>query len=99
MGLLLFFLACTAAPLLSASVPLPDHSPNKLRWEILDNGFRHLSSSLGCDACKFGVNILQNLFSKNATEEVIVRNLIKLCIDLKIEDDNVCNLVVREFKV
>ena len=54
---------------------------------------------LGCETCRVAASVLQFLFRANATEEEMEKALIKFCIDQKIEDDNVCNLVVREFKV
>ena len=102
MHLPLFLLAFTAASLLCASAPLPelaDYSSTNLRWEIISNGLQQLSNSLGCDACKVGVGIIQALFSQNATGDEIAKAVTKFCNEFKLEDPNVCSLVVQEFKV
>lgn len=56
-------------------------------------------ADLECESCKVIVGILQQLLLQNATESEIVDIITKICIDLKIEDRNVCTLVVPEFKV
>ena len=56
-------------------------------------------SSLTCEACKVIVTILQQLFAQNASEEEIAKIVVRVCIDLKIEDENVCTLVVPTFQV
>ena len=57
------------------------------------------SSDLTCDACKIIVDELDELFRENKTEDEIVDVITDICINLKIEDRNVCTLVVKEFKV
>ena len=57
------------------------------------------SSDLTCDACKIIVDTLDKLFLENKTEDEIVDVITDICIDLKIEDRNVCTLVVKEFRV
>lgn len=57
------------------------------------------SSGLTCDACKIIVDTLDKLFVENKTEDEIVDVITDICIDLQIEDRNVCTLVVKEFKV
>ena len=56
-------------------------------------------ADLECEACKIIVAALQDLLEKNSSEEEIVKVITTICIDLKIEDENVCTLVVPEFKV
>ena len=56
-------------------------------------------TGLECAACKVIFTVLQDLFLKNATEDEIVAVITAFCIDLKIEDENVCTAVVLEFKV
>ena len=58
---------------------------------------RNLLSKLSCDACKAGVGILDRLYSQN--EDKFVSAVTTFCLDSKIEDRNVCKLVVQEFKV
>ena len=58
---------------------------------------RNLLSKLSCDACKAGVGILDRLYSQH--EDKFVSAVTTFCIDYKIEDRNVCKLVVQEFKV
>lgn len=57
------------------------------------------SSDLMCDACKIIVGLLDTLYQENKTEDEIVAVSTEICIDLHIEDRNVCTLVVKEFKV
>ena len=56
-------------------------------------------ADLECESCKIIVGILQELMLQNASENEIVDVITRICIDLKIEDNNVCTLVVPEFKV
>ena len=58
---------------------------------------RNLLSKLSCDVCKTGVGILDRLYSQH--EDKFVSAVTTFCIDSKIEDRNVCKLVVQEFKV
>lgn len=57
------------------------------------------TSSFTCDVCKLFVGLIQELFLQNRTEDEVVSIVTAVCIDLKIEDVNVCTLVVKEFKV
>lgn len=52
-----------------------------------------------CATCKVVFTALQDLFLKNASEDEIVTIITAFCIDLKIEDENVCTAIVLEFKV
>ena len=54
---------------------------------------------LTCEACKVVVDTLDTMFMENRTWDDIVAVITEVCIELKIEDRNVCTLVVREFKV
>ena len=56
-------------------------------------------TGLECESCKILMGVLQGLMLQNASEDEIVNVVTKVCIELKIEDENVCNLVVLEFKV
>ena len=56
-------------------------------------------SGLTCEACKVIVTVLQQLFAQNASEDEIAKIVVRVCIDLKIEDENVCTLVVPTFQV
>lgn len=100
--LTVILVALTAAPLLSHGVPLTKPGPvttNPQRWSMIANGVQRLSATLECTACKLAVKTLQQLFSQNATEDAIVKAVVELCVVLKVEDENVCSLVVPEFKV
>ena len=54
---------------------------------------------LDCEVCKIVSSMLELSLEKNSTEEDIVELAAKLCILLQIEDKNVCDLIVQEFKV
>ena len=56
-------------------------------------------SGLTCDACKIIVDTLDTMFMENRTWDDIVAVATEICIELKIEDRNVCTLVVKEFEV
>ena len=56
-------------------------------------------SGLECDACRIIVDAIDTLFSENKTTEDIVAVITDICIELQIEDRNVCTLVVKEFQV
>ena len=56
-------------------------------------------SGLTCEACKILVDTLDTMFMENKTSDDIVDVITELCVDLQIEDRNVCTLGVREFKV
>ena len=87
-------LLTVATPSLTAS--LPKQEP---RWGAISHAMEHLSGSLECDACKLGVGVVQDLFSRGATEDEIVKAAIEICIITNTEDENVCRLVIPEFKV
>ena len=52
-------LLMVAAPSLTASLP-----KQELRWGAISSAMEHLSGSLECDACKLGVGVIQDLFSR-----------------------------------
>ncbi len=88
--------------MLCSSVPLTKKKDNSL--ELLKTRLGALSvgaptASLTCTACKVVVNVLQDLFARDASEEEIEKIIIRVCIDLKIEDENVCTLIVPTFQV
>ena len=56
-------------------------------------------SGLTCEACKIIVDTLDTLFAENRSTDEIVAISTDICIDLHIEDRNVCTLVVKEFQV
>ncbi len=58
----------------------------------------HLGESLECAACKVVSNILEIILEQDTPEEDIAKLIRAICIVGKIEDENVCNLVVEEFK-
>ncbi len=71
----------------------------KKSLESLKQRYGAPESGLTCTACKVIVNLLQELFVQEASEEEIEKIIVRVCIDLKIEDENVCTLVVPTFKV
>ena len=56
-------------------------------------------SGLTCDVCKIIVDVIDQSFIENKTQDEIVELATAICIDLQIEDRNVCTLVVKEFQV
>lgn len=82
---------------LSSSVPLGKTKETSL--ESLKQRYGAPESSLTCTACKVVVNLLQELFAQGASEEEIEKIVVRVCIDLKIEDENVCTLIVPTFQV
>jgi len=82
-------------------------APAAKSLETLVEGLEHLRlkvqggilSGLTCDVCKAVVDIIDELYSQSKTEDEIVSVLTTFCIDFKIEDRNVCSLVIPEFKV
>ncbi len=85
---------------LCSSVPLTMKNGNSLellKARLGANGSP--AASLTCSACKVVVNVLQDLFARDASEEEIEKIIIRVCIDLKIEDENVCTLIVPTFQV
>ena len=90
----LLLLVGATTPSLTASLPKREPIGERLLAHV-----EHLSGSLECDACKLGVSVIQELFERGATEDAIVKAAIELCIVTKTEDENVCRLVIPEFKV
>ncbi len=82
---------------LSSSVPLGRKKEGSL--ESLKQRYNAPGSGLTCTACKVVVNVLQELFAQDASEEEIEKIVVRVCIDLKIEDENVCTLIVPTFQV
>lgn len=78
-----FFFLCAIHSTLAAPVRFDESRP----------------ADLECETCKIVVELIQELLMQNTTEHDIVNVVTRVCIDLKIEDENVCTLVVREFKV
>ncbi len=56
-------------------------------------------SPIECDICEGVVAVAQDLFESNKTEDEVAEFITNVCIVLKIEDRNVCSLVIPEFKV
>lgn len=84
--------------LLQATTPLPlllsdDQKQTGPEFRVASQ------ESIGCDACKLAIKALQILFTESASEDAIASAIVELCKALKIEDDNVCSLVIPEFKV
>lgn len=87
-----------------ACVPVPLGSyPSRYVVNAL-SGKLHISdlhdpANLKCESCKIIVGVLQQLLTGNATEDEICNIIARICVDLKVEDQNVCNQIVVEFKV
>lgn len=90
--ILWLFVLLTAVFTLTASAPLKEGQ------KLLKRKFAG-ASGFTCDACKVVVNLLQELFAQNASEDEVAKIVISVCIDLKIEDKNVCTLIVPTFRV
>ena len=91
--LLVSWVACAPVPL--GSYP-SRYVVNALSAKLAD---LRDPADLDCESCKIIVGVLQQLMMRNATEDEITHIIARICIDLKIEDQNVCNLIVVEFKV
>lgn len=57
-----------------------------------------VGQSLECTACKVISGILEDLLELDTPEEDVAKLIREICIAEKIEDENVCSLVVEEFK-
>lgn len=55
--------------------------------------------NISCALCTFVVDHLNTLVQQQAKEEDIVDFIAKLCVSLKIQDENVCIGIVHEYKV
>ncbi|XP_076823452.1 sphingomyelin phosphodiesterase-like [Clavelina lepadiformis] len=51
-----------------------------------------------CKLCDGGVRLLQSLLYNELGEDIISVVAVGVCIEFKIEDENVCKLAVKEFK-
>lgn len=56
-------------------------------------------SPLDCEACDLFVTAAKTLVQSGGTQEDIVALARKTCIELKVEDERVCNAIVLQFKV
>ena len=57
-----------------------------------------VEESLECEACKVFSNLLEIFLEQNSPEEDVAKLIKVICIVEKIEDENVCNSIVEEFK-
>nr|XP_054775238.1 uncharacterized protein LOC129283447 [Lytechinus pictus] len=68
----------------------------------MDNIIRESASiyhlDIGCDICKEIVAVIDVLIQSDISRDLIVEISGEVCKILKIEDDRVCDLVVREFQ-
>lgn len=55
-------------------------------------------SFIGCEVCKFAVEGLKDLVEKQSTEEDIVKFMTLICKKFDIEDDRVCDDIIKEYK-
>lgn len=94
-------LLCCLSTIQTNAAPTSTHGTNTLLEQLRETTLksRGLTSGFTCGACKVVVNLLQELFAKDASEDEIAKIITRVCIDLKIEDENVCTLVVPTFKV
>ena len=56
-------------------------------------------SAIDCDICILFVNGLRALVDQGSTQEDVAVFATKVCKDLKIEDDRVCDAITQEYKV
>lgn len=56
-------------------------------------------SFIGCEVCKLAVEGLKDLVEKQSTEEDIVIFMTLICKKFDIEDDKVCDDIIKEYKV
>ena len=56
-------------------------------------------SSLTCKACEVGVGMVKELLKLHVSEDFIAARLLGVCKTFNIEKDEVCDGVVKEFKV
>lgn len=56
-------------------------------------------SFIGCEVCKLAVEGLKDLVEKQSTEEDIVTFMTLICKKFDIEDDKVCDDIIKEYKV
>uniref|UniRef100_A0A7M5V677 Sphingomyelin phosphodiesterase n=1 Tax=Clytia hemisphaerica TaxID=252671 RepID=A0A7M5V677_9CNID len=83
--------------LISLSLQIPikkDHNLHTFK-SIFQNLGAH--SSTGCTICKGLVEILHGVGSTGLGEGELINIATKICLKAKIEDNNVCNSVTREF--
>ena len=81
------------------AAPLTPEVPPYSITDKLFGGKNNLKSGLTCDICESVVSVMQQLIDGKAAEEDIVKIAITICIDLQIEDKNVCESIVPLFKV
>ena len=91
--LLVSWVACAPVPLGSYPSSYVVNALSAKLADFLD------PADLDCESCKIIVGVLQQLMMRNATEDEITHIIARICIDLKIEDQHVCKLIVVEFKV
>lgn len=56
-------------------------------------------SFIGCEVCKLAVEGLKDLVEKQSTEEDIVTFMTLICKKFDIEDNKVCDNIIKEYKV
>ena len=56
-------------------------------------------SAIDCDICILFVNGLRVLVDQGSTQESVALFAARVCKDLKIEDDRVCDAITQEYKV
>jgi hypothetical protein len=54
-------------------------------------------SQIDCDLCTLAISQVRKFIEQNATFDDMVAFFIKFCIDLKIQDENVCTSIVPLF--
>lgn len=94
--LLFLITTVTSAPTVFGGYSYPSSYLRELSGKLRD---LRDPADLECESCKVIVAALQQLMLQNATENEIVNIITRICIDLKIQDQNVCTLAVLEFKV
>ena len=67
-----------------------------LAW--IEQKLGSVGREVSCSLCKTVAGFLRYYLELGKTEDEIVKEFTKVCIDFKIEDERVCYGVVREFK-
>ncbi|XP_071502434.1 sphingomyelin phosphodiesterase-like [Diadema antillarum] len=70
----------------------------KMMNDIIRDPSLGIGADIECDACKELMKAVDDLIQTDESRDLIVEIAAEVCKTLQIEDDRVCDLVVREFK-
>ena len=79
--------------------PLKEIIPYPVSFDWYSVSQSAASGGFTCDVCEVVVYALQELLQTDAAEDDIINVAINICIDLQIEDKNVCESIVPLYKV